>query len=42
MRVDDCRSAAYALKALSGMDYGKFEEPTLRDVPYEVYLEYKD
>ena len=42
MRVDECRSAAYALKALSGMEYGKFEETNLRDVPYEVYLEYKD
>lgn len=42
MRVDECRSAAYALKALSGMDYGKFEETNLRDVPYEVYKEYKD
>lgn len=42
MRVDECRSAAYALKALSGMDYGKFEETNLRDVPYEVYLEYRD
>lgn len=42
MRVDECRSAAYALKALSGMEYGKFEETNLRDVPYEVYLRYKD
>ncbi len=42
MRVDECRSAAYALKALSGMEYGKFEETNLRDVPYEIYLEYKD
>ncbi len=42
MRVDECRSAAYALKAYSGMDYGKFEETNLRDVPYEVYLQYKD
>ncbi len=42
MRVDECRSAAYALKAYAGMDYGKFEETNLRDVPYEVYLEYKD
>ena len=40
MRVDECRSAAYALKAYSGMEYGKFEETNLRDVPYEVYLEY--
>ena len=42
MRVDECRSAAYALKALSGMEYGKFEETNLRDVPYEVYLQFKD
>ena len=42
MRVDECRSAAYALKALAGMEYGKFEETNLRDVPYEVYLQYKD
>ena len=42
MRVDECRSAAYALKAYAGMPYGKFEETNLRDVPYEVYLQYKD
>jgi galactokinase/galacturonokinase len=42
MRVDECRSAAYALKALSGMEYGKFNETNLREVPYEVYLQYKD
>lgn len=42
MRVDECRSAAYALKAFAGMEYGKFEETFLRDVPYETYLQYKD
>lgn len=42
MRVDECRSAAYALKAFAGMPYGKFEETNLREVPYEIYLEYKD
>ena len=42
MRVDECRSAAYALKAYAGMPYGKFPETYLRDVPYEVYLQYKD
>ena len=42
MRVDECRSAAYALKAYAGMEYGKFNETYLRDVPYEVYLQYKD
>ena len=42
MRVDECRSAAYALKAYAGMEYGKFNETYMRDVPYEVYLKYKD
>ena len=42
MRVDECRSAAYALKALSGMEYGKFSETHLREVPFETYLQYKD
>ena len=42
MRVDECRSAAYALKAFSGMDYGKFDETNLRDVPFETYLKYKN
>lgn len=42
MRVDECRSAGYALKAFAGMEYGKFEETHLREVPYETYLQYKD
>ena len=42
MRVDECRSAAYALKALAGLPYGKFEETNLRDVPRAVYEQYKD
>ena len=42
MRVDECRSAAYALKAYAGMEYGKFGETHLREVPYEVFLEFKD
>lgn len=42
MRVDECRSAAYALKAYAGMEYGKFGETNLREVPYDVYLQYKD
>ena len=42
MRVDECRSAAYSLKAYAGMEYGKFKETRMRDVPYEVYLQYKD
>ena len=42
MRVDECRSAAYALKAYAGMEYGKFEETHFRDVPVEIYRQYKD
>lgn len=42
MRVDECRSAAYALKAYASMEYGRMTETNLRDVPYEVYLKYKD
>ncbi|MCQ2475874.1 MAG: GHMP kinase [Clostridia bacterium] len=42
MRADEARSAAYALMAFAGMDYGKFNETNLRDVPYEIYLKYKD
>ena len=41
MRVDELRSAAYALKAFSGMEYGKFEETFCRDVPFEVYQKHK-
>ena len=41
MRVDEVRSAAYALKAYSGMEYGKFQETHLREVPREVFETYK-
>ena len=40
MRVDECRSAAYALLAYAGMPYGKFAETNLRDVPREVFEKY--
>ena len=42
MRVDECRAAAYALKAFSGMEYGKFGETHLREIPREVFETYKD
>ncbi|MBE6712976.1 MAG: GHMP kinase [Ruminococcaceae bacterium] len=42
MRVDEARSAAYELMAYAGMEYGKFSETNLRDVPYEVFLQYRD
>ena len=40
-RVDEMKSAAYALKAFSGMDYTTFAESYLRDVPKEVFDKYK-
>ena len=42
MRVDEARSAAYALQAFAGQEYGKFAEANLRAVPYEDYLRYRD
>ena len=42
MRVDEAKSAAYALMAYAGMDYGKFDEARLRNVPVEVFRQYKD
>lgn len=42
MRVDECKSAAYALMAYEGMQYRKFSETFLRDVPYDVFLKHKD
>ena len=42
MRVDEVRSAAYALEAYAGMPYGKFRDTHLRDVPREVYDRFKD
>jgi len=42
MRVDECKSAAYALKAYAGMEYGKYKDTFLRDVPREVFDKYGD
>ncbi len=42
MRVDECRAAAYALKAFSHMEYGKYQDTYLRDVPEGIYDEYKN
>ena len=40
MRVDEARSAAYALKAFSGMPYGKYKETNLRDIDPETWRGY--
>ncbi len=42
MRVDECKSAAYALMAFEGIEYGKFNEAFLRDVPVEVFRKHKN
>jgi len=42
MRVDECRSAAYALKAFAEMEYGKFNQTHMREVPREIYDQYKE
>lgn len=41
-RVDECKSAAYFLMAISGMEYGKYMDTHLREVPIGIYEEYKD
>lgn len=41
-RVDECKAAAYALKAYAGMEYGKMKDAYLREIPRSVYEEYKD
>lgn len=41
MRVDELRAGVYALQALAGMEYGKFNEAMARNVPREVYEKYK-
>ena len=40
LRQDECKAAAYNLMAYAGMEYGKFAEERLRDVPREVFDEY--
>lgn len=42
MRIDEARCAAYNLLAFSGMNYSKFNDTNLRDVPYDIYLKYKN
>lgn len=41
-RVDECKAAAYCLMAQSGMEYGKFQDAFLRDVPFGIFSEYKE
>jgi galactokinase len=40
-RVDECKAAAYALKAYSGMHYNKVADSVLGDIDHEIYEKYK-
>lgn len=42
MRVDELRSGVYALQAFAGMEYGKFKDANARNVPREIYEQYKN
>ena len=42
VRVDECRACAYSLLAYNGDEYSRLKNTSLRNVPYEVYLKYKD
>lgn len=41
-RVDEMKSAAYAMKSYAGMEPSTFADTRLRDVPLEVFEAYKD
>lgn len=41
-RVDECKAAAYALQAFGGMEYGKYVDTYLRDVPIGIFKEFGD
>ncbi len=40
-RVDECKAASYALKDFAKLEYGKFCDSYLRDVPAGIYRQYK-
>ena len=42
LRQDECKAAAYCLLAHAGLNYGKFADTRLRDVPTPVFEAYKD
>ena len=42
LRQDECKAAAYSLLAHAGLEYGKFADTRLRDVPTPVFEQYKD
>ena len=42
LRQDECKAAAYSLLAHAGLEYGKFADTRLRDVPTPVFEAYKN
>ena len=42
LRQDECKAAAYNLLAFAGLEYGKFKDTRLRNVPKSVFEQYKD
>lgn len=42
LRQDECKAAAYALKAFGGLEYGKFADTRLREVPESVFRQWGD
>ncbi len=42
LRQDECKAAAYNLLAYADLEYGKFIDTRLRDVPVDVFESYKD
>lgn len=42
LRQDECKAAAYSLLAHAGLEYGKFADTRLRDVPTPVFEQYKE
>ena len=41
-RTDELRGMAYLLKAFNKNEYDRFKNTNMRDVPYEIYLKYKN
>ncbi|MCR4904099.1 MAG: GHMP kinase [Butyrivibrio sp.] len=42
LRVDECKASAYYLMAYAGIEYNKLSDTRLRQVPFEIYMAYRD
>ena len=42
LRQDECKAAAFSLLAYAGLEYGKFSDTRLREVPVTVFEQYKN